>query len=205
MQLVPAYFPSIGYMTELVAHQIHFTLLGNYQKQTYRNRCSIYGSNGKLDLIIPVEHNKEKTHQKDSEVKIKWDENWQKQHWKSLTSAYSSSPFFAFYEHELKEVLFSRTKTLAAYNLGLLACIYEWLDIEDELLFSDQYKALTPAEESIVNPKEASSRIFPKYVQVFDNKHGFIPNLSVLDLIFNLGPESYDYLDQMANPSPSVQ
>lgn len=201
MQLVPTYLPSIEYMAELVAKPIHFTLRTNYQKQTYRNRCSIYGANGKLNLIIPVEHNKVLAQQKDGDVKIKWDENWQKQHWKSIASAYSSSPFFEFYEDELKAAFFMQPKTLAAFNQGLLRCIFDWLDLEDEFLFSDKYKALTPLEEYLINPKQESDKLFPKYVQVFDNKHGFIPNLSVLDLIFNLGPESYDYLDQMANPN----
>ena len=103
MQFVPAYFPSIQYVKALLkAKDATFTLESNYQKQTYRNRCSIYGANGKLNLTIPIQHTKRDGRQKDKVVKIMWEENWQKLHWRSLSSAYRSSPFFEFYEDELK-------------------------------------------------------------------------------------------------------
>ena len=115
MQFVPAYFPSIQYVKALIkAKEVTFTLESNYQKQTYRNRCSIYGANGKLNLTIPIQHTKRDGHQKDKAVKIMWEENWQKLHWRSLSSAYRSSPFFEFYEDELKEVFF---KQKTAYEI----------------------------------------------------------------------------------------
>ena len=203
MQLVPAYLPSIAYMAQFLIRPVCFTLLTNYQKQTYRNRCSIHGANWKLNLIIPVEHHKTKAHVKDNEVCIKWDENWQKQHWKSITSAYRSSPFFEFYEDELSAVFFLQPRTLAEFNLALLSCLSSWLEIEDNFLFAKSYTALTHKEEKLLNPKQEIELAFPKYIQVFNSKHGFLPNLSILDLIFNLGPESHEYLKHVVSPSPN--
>ena len=198
MQFIPAYFPSIQYIGALIkAKEVSFTLESNYQKQTYRNRCSIYGANGKLNLTIPIQHTKRDGHQKDSSVKIMREENWQILHWKSLTSAYRSSPYFEFYEDELKEVFFRQTKKLMDYNIDLLECILSLLEIDLSYSFKESYSPLTPLEESLINAKKQSTISQPVYQQVFATKHGFIPHLSILDLLFNLGPQSIDYLEQL--------
>ena len=198
MQFIPAYFPSIQYIGALIkAKEVSFTLESNYQKQTYRNRCSIYGANGKLNLTIPIQHTKRDGHQKDSSVKIMWEENWQILHWKSLTSAYRSSPYFEFYEDELKEVFFRQPKKLMDYNIDLLKCILSLLEIDLSYSFKESYSPLTPLEESLINAKKQSTISQPVYQQVFATKHGFIPHLSILDLLFNLGPQSIDYLEQL--------
>ncbi len=111
--------------------------------------------------------------------------------------------FFEFYEDEFSAVFFLQPRTLAEFNLALLSCVCSWLEIEDNFLFAKTYTALTPKEEKLINPKQEGESTFPKYTQVFDSKYGFLPNLSILDLIFNLGPESYAYLKQVANPSPN--
>ena len=198
MQFIPAYFPSIQYIGALIkAKEVSFTLESNYQKQTYRNRCSIYGANGKLNLTIPIQHTKRDGHQKDSSVQIMWEENWQMLHWKSLTSAYRSSPYFEFYEDELKEVFFRQPKKLMDYNIDLLECILSLLEIDLSYSFKESYSPLTPLEESLINAKKQSTISQPVYQQVFATKHGFIPHLSILDLLFNLGPQSIDYLEQL--------
>ena len=198
MQFIPAYFPSIQYIGALIkAKEVSFTLESNYQKQTYRNRCSIYGANGKLNLTIPIQHTKRDGHQKDSSVKIMREENWQILHWKSLTSAYRSSPYFEFYEDELKEVFFRQPKKLMDYNIDLLECILSLLEIDLSYSFKESYRPLTPLEESLINAKKQSTISQPVYQQVFATKHGFIPHLSILDLLFNLGPQSIDYLEQL--------
>ncbi|MGB2245744.1 MAG: WbqC family protein [Flavobacteriaceae bacterium] len=198
MQLIPVYFPSIDYVAQLIKQPVTFTLEAHYQKQTFRNRCSIYGANGRLNLSIPIQHTKSSGHQKDQEVKIKWNEKWQQNHWRSLESAYRSSPFFEFYEDELKTVFFQKKERLMEYNLTLMNCLFEWLDIEMPQDFAKAYRPFTYDELRLINAKENTTKLqHPSYSQVFDMKHGFIDNLSVLDLLFNLGPESKSYIESI--------
>lgn len=199
MQFIPSYFPSIQYVHALLkADEAVFTTHAHYQKQTYRNRCSIYGANGKLNLTIPIQHKKSQGHQKDDAVKIMWEEDWQNLHWKSLTSAYRSSPFFEFYEDELKEHFFIQPDGLMDFNLAQLKGLLAVLEIDITFKFADEYIPLNRKEEELINAKKTSTLSLPSYQQVFTIKHGFIPHLSILDLIFNLGPESLDYLEQLS-------
>lgn len=198
MQFVPAYFPSIEYVNALIkAKEVTFTLESNYQKQTFRNRCSIYGANGKLNLTIPIQHLKQQSHQKDKAVKIMWEENWQKLHWRSLTTAYRSSSFFEFYEDQIEETFFKQPEKLMDFNISLIKCILSLLEVEIAFSFIENYSPLSPLEESLINAKKESLISYPIYRQVFSTKHGFIPHLSILDLIFNLGPQSLDYLEHL--------
>lgn len=199
VQFIPAYFPSIKYMQALLqASIIEINLHAHYQKQTYRNRCQIYGANGTLNLTVPICHAKTKEHQKDKEVKIMWEQDWQKQHWKSLESAYRSSPYFEFYEDDLKNVFFQQPTYLMDYNTSLLDCLLEWLCLEIDTVLLDKYKEFSKDELLLIQAKKAPLVELPPYTQVFENKHGFIGNLSVLDLIFNLGPESNTYLENLS-------
>ena len=198
MHFIPAYFPSITYVAKLLQQPPTFCLYSHYQKQTYRNRCSIYGANGKLNLSIPIEHQKLGVHQSDIDVRIKVQENWKINHWRSLEAAYRSSPFFEFYEDELKEVFFSETDKLMDFNLTLMKVIFEWLSIEENHTFSEKYIPLNDEEEQLIVAKKNKPATLPAYTQVFESKHGFIPDLSVLDLIFNLGPEGRSYLEELA-------
>ncbi len=198
MQFIPTYLPSILYFDALIkADNPVFTLAHNYQKQTYRNRTSIYGANGRLNLMIPIQHNREKENQKDKDVNILWEENWQKLHWKSLTSAYRSSPFFEFYEDELKESFFQQHEKLMDHNLGLITCILSMLEVELAFSFEKTYCPLKQEEEKLIKAKHQKLPPLTPYAQVFESKYGFIPHLSILDLIFNQGPQSLDYLEQI--------
>lgn len=198
MQFVPAYFPSIDYFAQLVNHSVTFCIHSHYQKQTYRNRCSIYGANGKLNLCIPIKHSKSGNHQQDIDVQIHYENDWQKNHWRSIESAYRSSPFFEFYEDELSAVFFQTEEKLVQYNLNLIQCISDWLSTEIQYTLSKSYIPLTKKEEELIKAKGIRENKHPSYTQVFHNKHGFINNLSILDLVFNLGPSSKTYLEQIA-------
>lgn len=198
MQFVPAYFPSIQYIKAFIKDQEReITLVCNYQKQTYRNRCSIYGANGRLNLVIPVQHKKVVAHQKDHEIKIMWEENWQKLHWRSIESAYRSSPFFEFYQDELKESFFKQPEKLSDFNLHLLKTILSLIEVATTYSFKENYTPLSALEENLINAKLKPLNSFPVYQQVFAPKHGFISHLSILDLLFNEGPQSLDYLEQL--------
>jgi len=190
----PAYLPSIRYMAWIVAKkEVTFVLTNNYQKQTYRNRTEIYGANGKLKLTIPISHNKFQKNQLDSEVKIFNDSCWQRDHWKSLESSYRSSPFFEFYEDDLYNFFHRRHEKLMDLNIALIKKIFSLLEITIE------FKKTNKVDEfsELIHAKQKTIYKIPFYHQVFNSKYGFINNLSILDLIFNVGPESNNYLKKL--------
>jgi len=173
----------------------------NYSKQTYRNRCNIYSANGKLALTIPVlKGDDHKTLITD--LRIDYNKNWQKLHWKGIESAYRSSPFFEFYIDELSGFYSKKFVFLFDFNMEILKTVLHILDVNPEIKFTDKF--YLPAESFI---KDMRSTITPKrsirsdksfqpvqYKQVFEEKYGFIPNLSIIDLIFNMGPDSMSVL-----------
>mgnify|MGYP001313271158 CR=1 FL=1 len=119
--ICPAYLPSIKYIKWVINQKkLYFITNGNYQKQTFRNRAEIYGPNGKLKLTIPIVHNKTQKYQLDSEVEIHGNSSWQKDHWKSLLSSYSSSPFFEFYGDDLYPFFHKRQEKLMVFNIALI-------------------------------------------------------------------------------------
>ena len=190
----PAYLPSIRYMAWIIAKkEVTFVLTNHYQKQTYRNRTEIYGANGKLRLTIPIAHYKNKKNQLDSDVKIFNDSSWQRDHWKSLESSYRSSPFFEFYEDDLYPFFHEKQEKLMDLNMGLIKKIFSLLEIVIK------FKKINKVDEfsELINAKKKSINKIPTYHQVFNSKHGFIDNLSILDLIFNIGPESNNYLKKL--------
>ena len=168
----------------------------NFSKQTFRNRCTIYGANGPLNLIVPVEHRSGERSINDK--RISYHENWQKLHWKSLEAAYRSSPFFEYYEDGFRTVLMKRHKLLIELDLQLMSLILKILDIEVDLSITSEYKeefdGLDLREDFTPNTNGADKGAFNHYTQVFEDRHGFLPNLSIADLIFNQGPRSRDYL-----------
>ena len=190
----PAYLPSIRYMAWIVAKkEVSFVLTNHYQKQTYRNRTEIYGANGKLKLTIPISHNKFQKNQLDSEVKIFNDSCWQRDHWKSLESSYRSSPFFEFYEDDLYNFFHRRHEKLMDLNIALIKKIFSLLEIVIK------FKKTNKVDEfsELIRAKQKTIYKIPTYHQVFNSKYGFIDNLSILDLIFNVGPESNNYLKKL--------
>lgn len=196
--LHPTYFPNIAHFVAMLqADDICFEVCDNYQKQTYRNRTSIFGANGKLDLNVPVIYS-QKNRQLYSEVQIFNAEPWQALHYKSLESAYRTSPFYEFYIDDLKPLFVNEFTYLMDFNFKCIETIFESLQLPFsykktkgfELNINDKIDART-----LVNCRKEIAQDFKPYAQVFDLKHGFIPNLSILDLLFNEGPNTDLYLN----------
>lgn len=162
----------------------------HFIKQSIRNRCEIYGSNGKLRLTIPKQ--KEGSIKKITSIKISYQEKWQKEHWNSIISSYNSSPFFQYYKDEIKPLFKEKERYLIDFNNKLLKVILKILHVDIKYDTTTKYNHLGDFSD-LRNYKFNNLKI-TKYDQVFMEKYGFIANLSILDLIFNLGPESAEYL-----------
>lgn len=191
----PAYLPNVFYCSWILNQtKVFFITDSYYQKQTIRNRSEIYGANGKLNITIPLEHTKKQIHQKDIDVCIANEISWQKQHWKSICLAYRSSPFFEFYERDLAPFYEKKITHLMHFNLQILLKILELIEapLSYELVQwnGNKYKRM----ETLIDAKKKIKWKNEPYTQVFDNKYGFLSNLSILDVIFNLGPDSSAYL-----------
>jgi|TARA_B100001093_G_scaffold520511_1_gene617230 hypothetical protein len=189
--LVPSvYFGPIEYYKFLSKHNnICIEVQEHYIKQTIRNRCHISSANGKLRLTVPVTKT---NHTKIKNIKICYKQNWIKNHWYSIKSSYGSSPYFLFYENEIFNILQKHEKYLIDLNTALQNKIFEILDINPIVKYTKDYNN----DEDIFDLRNHSflnNNIKP-YNQVFMHKFNFIPDLSILDLIFNLGPQSTKYL-----------
>lgn len=185
-------------MATMVQGEVQWEVEDNFQKQTYRNRAFICTDRGKLMLNIPIKHvGKNLGRQKYKEVKIDNDYNWQRQHWRTLQTAYRTSPFFEYYEDEFAPLYTSDFDSLLDYNLKSIAVICECLQIEMPSLRTEKY-AIEPAllkdNRFLVNAKKEFAIDLPAYNQVFGDRHGFFKNMSVVDLLFNEGTNALTYL-----------
>lgn len=188
------YFPPISWFAEFLKSDIEVTLeqFEHFPKQTYRNRTNIYAANGRLSLIIPVRHFG-KTAMKD--IEISYAEDWQKQHWRSIKSAYQASPYFEYYEFKLQKLYEEKTTSLVEFNLKCLKTILDILKLDQDFKLSEEYVVESEIDfRNHFSAKKVADKIFPDYYQSFSDKGGFIQDLSVLDLICNLGPESRAYI-----------
>lgn len=194
----PTYFPNIAHFVAMAQTDIViFEVEDNFLKQTYRNRTYIYGANGKLALNIPVIHS-QKNRQKYKDVKIFNEEKWQDHHWKSLLSAYRTSPFFEYYEDELQPLFEIKANFILDFNMKCFEAICECLQLHLNTSKTEVYQndpELVKDYRYLVNAKKDHLKPFETYNQVFQEKHGFINNLSILDLLFNEGPNSVNYLE----------
>lgn len=198
--LHPSYFGPISQFVAVAqSEKLIFEKEDNYQKQTYRNRMYIYGANGKLSLNIPIKHTgQKKQHKKYKEVKIENDFHWQKQHWKSLQSAYRTSPFFEFYEDEFKPLYSKKYAFLMDFNLKCFQLTLECLQLERKIEETQDYFRKPENMNDgrfLVNAKLKENPIFEAYTQVFESKMGYLNNLCILDLLFNEGPNALNYLE----------
>ncbi|PNW29748.1 WbqC family protein [Formosa algae] len=197
--LHPTYFPNIAHMAAIAQSDVvTFEMDDNFAKQTYRTRTYIYAANGKLLLNIPVIYT-QKNRQKYRDVRISNTENWQSLHWKSLLSAYKTSPFFEYYEDDLRPLFETKTEYILDFNLRCFEVICDCLQLEKTIEKTEEFKHDVSTASDLrflVNSKSDVSFQNEKYTQVFDDKHGFINNLSILDLLFNEGPNALDYLEQ---------
>lgn len=190
-----AYLPPVSYFCRMAkSPAIMIEKHEHFIKQTYRNRCVVMGANGPVVLVIPVE--KARGHKiavKDTRIYNR--ENWQRIHWRTIFSAYNSSPFFEYYEDYFRPFYVKNWEFLFDYNWLLLETLLGILDFLPELTASEKYDK-TPEGfrdlRDIITPKNKLPMSFNPYTQVFSEKFGFIPDLSIIDLIFNAGPESMD-------------
>ncbi|MBR9756482.1 MAG: WbqC family protein [Algicola sp.] len=196
----PTYFPSIAHFVAMVkADTVVFEMADNFQKQTLRNRTYIYAANGRLLLNVPVVYT-QKNRQRYREVKVFNDENWQRNHWKSLLSAYSTSPFFEFYSDELAPLFKKEFTNLMELNLETIRLICDCLQLDLNVAETTDFEKDVQDKtdlRALVNAKLEQPK-FDAYQQVFSEKHGFINNLSILDLLFNEGPNTLNYLQSQS-------
>ncbi|MBR3981617.1 MAG: WbqC family protein [Bacteroidales bacterium] len=201
MILSTAYLPPIQYVALLCKNgATKMEQWEHYVKQSYRNRSRILSSNGPLDLIVPVEKSQGcKTLLKD--VRLAYHDRWNAEHWNAIRSAYNSSPYFEYYVDDIERFFTQQFDFLIDYNTELLDCILNLLKIPHTITYSENFVPLHTENQDFrytISPKVTTPDVhFPEYPQVFDYKFGFIPNLSILDLLCNLGPESKQYLESI--------
>ena len=189
------YLPPISWFAVFLKdeNQIVLEQYENFPKQTYRNRTNIYGANGRLSLIIPINHSGERVMK---EIKVSHRENWQKLHWKSIKTAYQSSPYFEFYEDKLQKIFEFESDSLIQFNLNALKIVLDILKTEKAYSLNIEYVKI-PLEENYrekFSAKKESEIEMEEYYQTFTDKMGFMKDLSILDLICNKGPETLTYL-----------
>jgi hypothetical protein len=166
----------------------------NYIKQTYRNRCKILSPNGVLSLQVPVK--KYKNHSQVKEIQIDYDTNWSQNHFRSLETAYNNSPFFLYYKDDIVKFFSKKHKFLFEMNFEILEFLQKKIGNKSEICISEDYIKLDSSEidyREIINPKKKSTLASQKpYFQCFGDN--FTENLSILDMLFNLGNETISYL-----------
>lgn len=193
------YLPPVGYFSLIQQFGNDFLIEKHEHlaKQTYRNRASIYSPNGKLDLTVPLVKGS-KTHKKMIDVRISYDFNWQRLHWLSLETCYRSSAYFEYYEDELSTFYQNRFEFLFDYNMELMEWLLQKLKLKIALGTTTSYEDQIAPEldfRGMMNPKKNEDIVNSKpYYQVFEDRHQFLNNLSIVDLLFNQGPQSKLYL-----------
>jgi hypothetical protein len=197
--------PIYLYSKILNAQEIGVEQYDTYMKQTYRNRCTILGANGMLSLSIPVvKTNGTKTLVKD--VHIDYSTRWQSNHWRSICSAYNSSPFFEYYSDEFAPFYEKNFKYLIDFNIQILEMILDLLGMKNKSVYTTNayQKTIEDAIDfrDVITPKKdylSADPVFvlEPYTQTFDEKMEFVPNLSIVDLLCNKGPEALSYLQRI--------
>lgn len=208
--LHPAYFGPVSQYAVITQYEkIVLENFDSYQKQTYRNRMYIYDANGKLLLNIPIKHKSSLTgkasdgNQLYKDVLIDNSFEWQKQHWRALKASYQTSPFFEFYEDDIIYLYENQFSHLMDFNLKCQSFVFDAIGIEAEIIQTDEYFRNPTAMDNgrhLISAKKDFNFLSERYQQVFEPKHGFLNNLSILDLIFNLGPQSLDFLENQKLP-----
>lgn len=194
------YLPPVSWFSGLHQHPENALLEReeHFVKQTYRNRAHICSPNGMLALTVPVTKGA-KNHTIIRDVKISYDFDWQRLHWLSLQACYRSSAYFEFYEDDFACFYHppARPIFLFDFNNDLLQLLLKNLKIKTGLLFTDGYERVYAGREDfrrVINPKQPAMPQQKPYFQVFEERQGFLPDLSIIDLLFNQGPQSKNYL-----------
>ena len=197
--LSSAYLAPVEYYSKLLNYdKIFIEQHDHYMKQTYRNRCTIAVPDGELALSIPtVKPEGPKCPMKD--IRISDHGNWRHLHWNAIESAYNSTPFFEYYKDDFRPFYEKKHEFLTDFNEELCRLVCELIDIQPAIERTKEYKTdFAPNEidfREAIHPKKDFHRTDPEFIsqpyyQVFEARHGFLPNLSIIDLLFNMGPES---------------
>ncbi|MEM9685797.1 MAG: WbqC family protein [Bacteroidota bacterium] len=197
--LHPAYFPPVTHFVAIATHSIVFETKDHYQKQTYRNRACVQGPNGKQLLTVPIKHTGKDGHQYYKDVKITYDFDWRKQHQKTLETIYRASPFFEFYEDEIMPVFRKKYTYLIEFNLETIQLVCRCLQLDFNFVETTLYETIINNALDLRVLSDAKTAIpfaLERYDQVFQEKHGFMANLSILDLLFNKGSSAVSYLSR---------
>jgi len=190
--LPSAYLGSTVYYAIIIKHKCIIEANENFNRRSIRNHCNIYAANGKLKLSIPI---KKASKKKITDIKICYEENWQKKHWNSINTAYNSSPFFKYYKDELHTFFIKKETYLFSFTQKIQQTILRLLNFENNITNTKIYKK--KGEFLDLRHIKWNNNVQEKYDQVFFEKHGFIQNLSIIDLLFNYGPETQKYLQKI--------
>ena len=195
--LSTTYFGPVQWYQKLYrSDEVQIEQWESFQKQTYRNRCLIAAPNGIQALTVPVEHNSQLI----KDIRVSDHGNWRHLHWNALVTAYSESPFFEYYQDDIRLFFEQRWDYLLEFNEAIRAKMCELIDIQPNVSYSLEFRTLNSQLRDFretIRPKHPAPDpdFTPRpYYQVWQQKHGFLPNLSILDLLFNMGPESILYL-----------
>ena len=192
---------SYGRVVSLVPARLRLEACENYQKQSYRNRCRIYAAGGVESLTLPVVHEGGTSSLPIREIRVDWSRDWLPRMERAIVSAYESSPYFEYYRDSLFDILESRPEKLFDLNIRLIHYFLGKIGISADIDFTTEYER--PGETApdirdlrgLIHPKRPSILKTEKpYWQVFAAKYGFRSDLSVMDLLFNEGPDSISYL-----------
>ena len=191
--LEPTYFPPISHWKHISSNNLQWSINSSYNKQTLTNRTYIDSSNGELMLTVPIKHSGKNVPRKFSEIKIDNSSNWKKTHYKSIKICYQSSPFFEFYEDDISFFYESDYEYLHHLNFASINLVCNWINLEmPKENFNVQEKEFINLIY-LSNTKRTRELLEKKYTQTFQVSNGFINDLSILDLIFNCGPDSKNY------------
>ena len=195
--LSTTYFGPIQWYQKLYrAEHVEIEQWESFRKQTYRNRCLIATTNGIQALTVPVEHSDS---QLIKDIRLSDHGNWRHLHWNALQSAYGESPFFEYYQDDIRPFFEKNWMFLLDFNEAIRQKMCELIDIQPSVSYTKEFvpKEKMVSFRDVICPKHPQDDpdFTPKrYYQVYEQKHGFLPNLSILDLLFNMGPESIFFL-----------
>ncbi len=196
--LTTSYLPPVEYFAFLTQEEAWLEYCEHYRKQTFRNRCVILTSNGPEALTVPIVHSR--NHEPIAETRIDYAMPWQRTHWRAIVSAYGCSPYFLYYQDALLPFYEQRHERLFDFNLQLTRTLLRMLQLPAKLHLTEKFTPPAAGDlRTLIQPHGQAApdyvfRLTKPYYQVFEHKFGFVPNLSIIDLIFNTGPAAVTYL-----------